>query len=374
LRGQAWHDARAYVLYTALDEVKKTSVYLMRLRELLDETFDTEPDRISRLVHTQVREEQEARIRRLLEVLLTLILFEETNEQEYYRHLLLLEELEDLLSGNADLQEFYGERSANIDESIKRQITWIKSHEKKIDISRRWYLRTNPDYSRVGNIFSSIRYRVRLAIPKMTNNEKIIFGFSYAGYIAASDSIHYSVNRHDYRNQSGEEKRNVHGLGLTVIAILNRCHQLMGRPDVPPANKISSLLKKLDSADLVYSMTIRDINVGDFVLAYGDLGEVVEIRESDYGYRSYRVRYMAEKPMPNLQEDWFPARYVQRFYTRTQARENLKKMIAEGKIPREIGEQMGKLSDEELQSFLRESLLATWRHGFRDCVRERKSK
>jgi hypothetical protein len=208
----------------------------------------------------------------------------------------------------------------------------------------------------------------------MTNNEKIIFGFSYAGYIAASDSIHYSVNRHDYRNQSGEEKRNVHGLGLTVIAILNRCHQLMGRPDVPPANKISSLLKKLDSADLVYSMTIRDINVGDFVLAYGDLGEVVEIRESDYGYRSYRVRYMAEKPMPNLQEDWFPARYVQRFYTRTQARENLKKMIAEGKIPREIGEQMGKLSDEELQSFLRESLLATWRHGFRDCVRERKSK
>src|SRR5205085_482080 len=73
--GPAFSDGRAYVLYTALDEAKKTALYLMRIREFFDAPIDPRKDRLSRLVFAQVIEEQQARERRLLEVLVTLILF-----------------------------------------------------------------------------------------------------------------------------------------------------------------------------------------------------------------------------------------------------------------------------------------------------------
>jgi len=373
ISGQAWHDTRDYVLYTALDEVKKTSTYLMRLRELYQETIPPPTDRISRLVLTQVNEEQESRIRRLLEVLLTLILFENTNEQPYYRHLLHLEELENLLSANADFDEFYGARSGNIDESINREIHQIQEIENNLDLSRCWYLvlkeSLNLKKLRPGGIMSSVRTRIKFALPHMSDSEKVAFNFSYAGYIDASESIHYSINRHDYQYRERQPITGVSGLGLITMLILNRCHQLMGRPDVPLANKLYSLLKdKTNVTSLVYSMTVRDIEVNDFCLAYGDLGEVVEIKESDYGYRSYRVRYLAEKPTPDIQEDWFPARYVQKFYTRAQFFKKIQSEVAEGKLPQDIGEKMGKLSSKELQPLIRASLIETWKHGLRDWV------
>ncbi len=93
--GQVLDDCRSYVLYIALDEVKKASIHLMRLREVLDEKEaakqkHAEDDRLARLVTTSILEEQQMRVRRLLELLVTLIPFSTTNEQPHYRHLLLL--------------------------------------------------------------------------------------------------------------------------------------------------------------------------------------------------------------------------------------------------------------------------------------------
>lgn len=376
--GQALYDAKAYVLYTALDEVKKTSMYLMRLREFFGgPPVSPRTDRLSRLAITHIIEEEDARVRRLLEVLVVLILFESTNDQPYYRHLLLLEELEDLLGANMDLQEFYGARSANIDDSIDNQIQWIRKLENEIDLARCWYLNSKKPLAdrnklRPGGILSNIRTRLKLAMQTMTEFEKVIFGFSYAGFYGrASESIHYSVNRHDFRLQPGEEQKEVQGLGLLILAILDRCHKLLGRPDVPETNRVASLLDKNQPTALVHSFAVRDIQVGDFVLAYGDLAEVLEIRESPYGYRSYRVCYLAEKPKPEIQEDWFPARYVQRFYTRAQFMQNLHRMVAAGELPGDIGEGMGSLSDEELQPIIRRSLIETWKAGLRDWVRNK---
>jgi len=46
--------------------------------------------------------------------------------------------------------------------------------------------------------------------------------------------------------------------------------------------------------------------VGDFVLAYGDLAEVTDIVESKYGYRSYKVLYLAVVPtdVVNAADRW----------------------------------------------------------------------
>jgi len=58
----------------------------MRLREFFEgPAVSPRTDRLSRLIITHIVEEEDARVRRLLEVLVALILFEGTNEQPYYR-------------------------------------------------------------------------------------------------------------------------------------------------------------------------------------------------------------------------------------------------------------------------------------------------
>ena len=182
--GQSWADPRSYVLYTALDEVDKTAMYLLRIRELLSgPTVSPLDDRMSRQLITHLLEEQRGRVRRLLEALVVLVLFETTNEQAYYRHLLLLEGLNDYLSSNSDLEEFYGARSANIDDSIDHQMEWIREVEDEIDLARTWYARSEGplparDKLKPGFVLSSVRARVRQAIPSMTDSERLLFGYS----------------------------------------------------------------------------------------------------------------------------------------------------------------------------------------------------
>jgi len=282
----AWGDSRAYVLYTALDEVKKSAIYLMRLREHLDgPPMSPREDRISRLLFTHVLEEESGRERRLLEVLVTLVLFTTTDDQPYYRDLLLLEQLDDALAVNTDLAEFHGAESANVNESIDHWFEQIRNNEEKIDLAKAWHRKSQTPLPkrqklRPGNLLSSVRKRIKSAIPLMTDHEKLVFGLSYAGYSGASESIHYSVNA---------------------------------------------------------------------------------------GYKSYKVRYLAEKPKPGIQEDWFPARYVRRLYARAQFTEQLESMMSEGEMPPEVGS----FSTEQVQSILRAALTETWHQGLRDCVRSR---
>jgi hypothetical protein len=63
-----------------------------------------------------------------------------TNEDPYYRRLLLLRELRQHLSTDADLRDFYGAPSRNVEWSINRVYEEIRDLEASaIDFSRVWY-------------------------------------------------------------------------------------------------------------------------------------------------------------------------------------------------------------------------------------------
>ncbi len=320
---QCGSDARGYTIYTALDEVIKGVIYLKRIREYLDgPQISPYDNRISRLVLSQLEEEQQARIRRLLEVLVMLVLFTKTNDQVYFHHLLLLERLNNILSYQQDIQKFYEIKIANTEYSIKLQVNLIKQIEKKLDIKRCWYLKNNKPIGEAkilkpGWLLSSIRQRVLLAMPIMNSSEKLVFGFTYGTtYSNMSWGVHYSPNRKEYYLRLGQEFAGVHWIGHLNLLILARCHEILGRPKIVFFDQLNELFTRSNADFLLYNFTVQNIKKGDFVLAYGDLAEVMEIKESSYGYRSYRVRYLAEKPIPDIQEDWFPARYLQLLYTK----------------------------------------------------------
>lgn len=382
--GQAVADARGFVLYGALDEVEKTCMLLIKLRELLsDGEISASTDTISRNIVALTLEEIGGRERRLLEVLVMLVLFTMSNEQPYYRHLLMLELLEDELRQNEDLEEFHGARSLNVEASIKSQVEWIVQHQAEIDFTRAWYLDDKSRPLPTGDVpaarqllnqhvrFSSMRARMRRALPLMRDGEKLCIGLTYAAsYGQASETLHFSADAKAYRLRDGAERSGMAKLGLLTFCVLLRCHELLGRPETPVVGQLAKVYEQnTEAARLVAQLSRRGFEVGDFVLAYGDLAEILEVRESPYGYRSYRVRYLAERPMPDVVEDWFPAQYVQRLYTRVMAVEKMRELLPKHGIPREQVERLIQSAPEVLQEGLRESLRRLWGLGLRDAIR-----
>ena len=379
--GQALDDCRSYVLYIALDEVKKASIHLMRLREALDgkETAKQSIDssRIARLLTISIVEEEQMRVRRLLEALVTLTLFSSTNEQPYYRHLLLLEDLEQSLSENYDMQEFWGQRSANVGDHIRNQIQWIQQIEASVDFNKCWYLRNKEpiqasEESRPGHILSSFRSRLKEALPLMTDAERIAAGYTYNWvYGSSSEAIHFRSNRSDYNIKYEELMFNVKRLGLLINSIIDRCYHLLDKPDAPRTKQISDSMARSDSSALVRAATVGTGEVGDFVLVHGDMAQIVDSKESQYGYRIYRVHYIAEKPKPNIPDDWFPAPYIQVFYAKRRFDEKWASYVKSGDLPKDIRSVLENLTEEELQMAMQQSMKDLWNIAIRNQICKR---
>jgi len=377
--GQILKDCRSYVLYIALDEVKKASIYLLRLRDFFDEeNSNNEPkkaDRLDRLVTSSVLEEQQMRIRRLLELLVTLVHFSNTNEQSYYRHLLLLEDLEQSLSTNSDLQEFWGQPSENTKDYIALLIQQISQVECEIDLKQCWYLNSRIKITKnsnlhPGHIFSSFRDRFKEALPLMTDIERINAGYSYNWvYGSSSEAIHYRPSRDDYLVNADDLMRNVKKLGLFINLVLDRCYHLMGKPDAPRFKCISESLSRSDSSIIVSKQTVGSGEVGDFVLVQGRIGEIAEIKQSKYGYRSYKVHYLPDRLKEDIPYDWFLPFYIQIFYPKQKFLEKWKSYIKSNNIPDDIRAVLSNLTQKEIQLAIRQTIIDLQDFILRDQIK-----
>jgi hypothetical protein len=104
--GPSHADRRGYFMYAVLDELQKAGACLFRWLKLLEEMEapDAEADRFWT---ESIAEEESLRIRKLVEALTDLICFRRTNEDDYYRHLLLLRDLDAARGTQQDLRLFY---------------------------------------------------------------------------------------------------------------------------------------------------------------------------------------------------------------------------------------------------------------------------
>jgi hypothetical protein len=331
-------------------------------------------DRASRLIVESIREEAHARERRLVEVLVNLILFTTTNDHAYYRHFLMLEELCDLLHSNNNLEEFHGARSENIDWSVRQQVERIQHEENRVDFTRTWYLAstvrplagvtpTNTALLNHHAKFSTMRFRLKSAIPLMSPSEKLSAGANYAtAYGRPSEGIHFSGNAKPYRTREGSDKAIVAKIGLLIMSILHRVHELLGKPDVPAIHSMLSSVERSNATnakDLLGKIADRGLECGDFVLAGGLLAEILEVKATNYGNKSYRVKFLAERPNPDLIEDWFPASYVQIFYPKALVATDMQNQVQRGHLSHE---DLAKLMEnpELFQNALRKSVTQVW--------------
>jgi len=138
-------NARAYFLYGCMDEVFKASMASMRWAEAMDmpeeelRTFEASPDaaerHMSRVLLESVIDEQAMWGRKLSELLVDLILFEASNEEDYYRIYLGCRWLVAYLGLQNDFEEFFASRSCNAASTIT-QVTREIEEDRSVSTPR----------------------------------------------------------------------------------------------------------------------------------------------------------------------------------------------------------------------------------------------
>jgi hypothetical protein len=356
---------RDFVLWTALDEVTKTAMVLMRLDGLLDdETADVaEVTPIHRASLAMLIEEARLRARRLVELLVQLVLFGQANAEDYYRHFLLLEELRAATRRNEDLDEFHGAKSAWVQSHIDRLRLETVAVEQTLDFHHAWYVKGPTPSKPDKRTPTSARERIQRALPLMIDFERMAMGTTYdEAFGRPSASVHYAAGV-DPSGERADTKRVIaEGTRLAFIAlcIVRRCHQILGRPTGDCVDRIVQSLESNAEASRLFSLlNIRQrLGVGDFVLARGLLGEVVDEVASRYGYRSLRVDFLVERPLPDLAGDWFPARDVILLFPRDHLAEGVARYVGNDVAARAVSD-------------IRDGVRAAWEAGLREEVRAR---
>lgn len=364
---------REFFYWTALDEVLKTGIFLMKLDGFLS---DEEPPRASpddgdpadRAIEAVLLEEEQLRARRLCELLVQLTLFAQKDQPALYKHFLLLEELKRGAGYNEELEEFHGVASGWVQATLDRTLAEIHALEPNADANDAWYARPHRRPVRSADwrqLISSARHRLIRALPFMTDFERLVLGTTYTeAFGGPSEAIHYRAGA-DPVEHSRESSVVAEGtkLSLLGLCVLRRLHDALGRPAVPPLEQIARVLDaNQQPARLLDSLNSRPaVSIGDFVLASGYLGQVVEERISRFGYRSVRVELLAERPLPDLAADWFRVRDVVRVFSR-------EKLVAGVRL------QLGDPATVVEDTTLRAAALRAWDIGLRAEVHSRQRK
>jgi hypothetical protein len=365
--GFSHEDARAFYLYTALDEVQKASVAIRQWSEFLGGAEEVdESEQLNRVLLEAVLDEQDFRHRRLLEVLIELICFRTTNEQKYYSHYMLLQNFQRESSVVEDYRTFYGFSSARLQAQAEMTWKWIDSLESStFEISRCWYSRHRkrlPRTARPGEIFSSARSRLREALSQASEHEKMVLGFSYYEYSRASVGVHFQASHQRLGEKSTESVKGISMLGVLALNCLAAAQKLIG---VVPDGLNRDMTDSLQGKEVVqiFESTVGNRGeAGDFVLAYNEyLAEILEAKTNEFGYQSYRVKILDDQPPWSLTEDWLPPQEVLRLDEVNQLVQATRgKMIEE------------KVTDEgSIEAAVRQSTLHIWKHGFREAVLSR---
>lgn len=373
--GYSHLDARSFYLYAVLDEIQKAGVAIRQWMEFLEDPRDglrfNPKDQTHRMILESVLDEQDFRQRKLLEILVDLICFRTTNEQDYYRHFMLLQELQHGLTAREDFRYFYDLTSLRLAANIEPEMEWIHQlEEHAIDAAECWYRRERRrvgDNPRPGQLFSSFRARLTVALSEATEAEKLVLGRSYYAYSQTSSRVHFQPLQQRFPNWMEEARSRVSMIGVLAINVLVACQKLLSEIPQGINEDIREVLEESDEIRAMFEESVgKRATQGSFVVAYGEiLAEVLETRTSQFGYESYCVRFLEEAPPFGIAEDWLPPQEIQRLYDLNRLAEDVREQLTISGVPRD------KIDEEALQMSVRNAVIQSWKAGLREVVLRR---
>lgn len=289
----------------------------------------------------------------LIELLVEMKLFQCTNEEAYYRHYVLLSEMNRVVKKDDDLQEFFSCRSSvwqGMSAILDAELTVA---EEAIDLSRAWYGKREKSERRAPKAkMVSHRQKFRKALRALSDMEKQLVGMTYfAGYSNASEDIHAGVSDPFLRHKNTRPEpfeAAIQSLALFCLHIYDNVVELL-RVDTNEmwVDRLKQIIHVNDGQDEERIRQIAwrpEIEIGDFVLVGGRLGQVKTIQVSPYSYRSFQVRFLDIGRVPV--EDCIPPFNLRLFQKLTVIRQGVQAKMKESPL-KEISLE-NRLSSEEL--------------------------
>lgn len=341
--------ARDFLVLRTLAEVQKYGVSARRWHTV-EKNFQP-GDRYDEVEAESLLLDRVAWQRRLLEALVALINFSSTNDVRYFHHFLAVQEFARHNQRLGDERIFFGNES----ELTRANIATLRH---AVDAARAqlhepadcWYLRRGEKYKS-----ASLRSQYIRALKLATASEKTALGYTYAiSFGAASERLHFGVLDAPHSPTPGDDVAESLS-GLLTFAIIARAHDLCG---VEPAGVNKVLVARARTAKIPEFLAPA-LAVGDFVLTTGPhIAEILDIRTTDFGYVSFRVKFLDDVTGPGLAEDWLPALAVRIFMTRHEMIGGLQTRLAEHSME-------GQFDEKQMVEASREAVVEMWKLGLR---------
>ena len=376
-------DAKKLFLYGVCKEVIKSCVGLINDKEFLQEIPDrtkNKADRMEKIIIGGIVDAQTYRIRKMIELLSLLILFNKnTRNDREYRIFLSAENLDLALSRQQDFRDLYDKRNIlNTQHSIDDYIKRIQRDLKELGLEHIWFLnkdklkKLEKSEKLKPSIFESKKKLFLDALLVANADERLALGISYGrGYSRTSQSVHPLLGSHDYgkdNNNAGHIITNLSYLSIICMHIMHLAYKIAKIDDPDGLTKIMGKNFEKSEASKSIAQFSKELEVGDLILtAWTDIAEIIEEYTSKYGYKAYKIRYLLQPPLPEFPEDWIESSNIlARLMTKSWVRSFFEKNTSVDKIPKEVKEiwpEVMKQSDEELMESVKHFFVDMHKHG-----------
>ncbi len=370
-------DAKKLFLYGVCKEVIKSCIGLTNDKEFLQEVPDHEenkPERMEKIIVGGITDAQTYRIRKMVELLSLLILFDRnTKRDEEYRIFLSAENLDLALARQEDFRELYEKRTiSNTQHSIDDYAKRIQDDLKALGVQELWFLNKRRLKDLRPPVFESKKRLFLDALLVASADERLALGISYGrGYSRTSQSVHPLLGSHDYGKDDNDTKHiitNFSYLSIICMHIMHLAYKIAGMNDPEGLTKIMGENFEKSEASKNVAQFKKELEVGDLVLTvWTDLAEIIEEHTSKYGYKAYKIKYLLRPPLPEFPEDWIESSNIlARLMTKSWARSFLEKNTSMDKMPKEVKDiwpEVMKQTDEELMKSVMHFFVDMHKHG-----------
>src|ERR1041384_6080606 len=336
---------RDYYIYAVFDEPPESA------------PPDEDGRRITRNILETVQRSQSLLARRLIEILSELINFSYCNSNAYFDHYLLYKELYQYKRRKADFETYFNIANSNAQTAIDLLKTAIGDGERKLEIDKCWYLKRPKGGSPQPNGKAELlpfQSTFNRALLLATRSERAVIGFHYGdAFREPSRAIHLSIGGvQPTVSFSLLNARRGQIVNLALHCLL-RCRRIVDiRSRTGCGARIARVLTNSKMSRRMYRHITRlEIARGDFVAVFNRLAEVVAVKKSRYGYRSFTVKYLST-PLAGEKADWFPALNLTKVADGEKTRKEVIKLLRSfGATPP---------SPRRIRQAMRESVLVLW--------------
>lgn len=399
LKNIGHNDACSFYLYSMVSEVLKAAISNMRTLEFIKDSMEEEKycpkakmrlsestkDKklayIDRAIFEGFDDEQNLWRRKLSECLSNLICFTTTNEEPYFKLFIAANELSDLLFANDDFLEFFDCKIENINLQCQETFNIIQNVSKSMRKDECWFLKNNFKFDKIptnGDFMQSYRQVFLKSFTLAEKGEKNVLGFTYqVGYGGMSKTAHFSTEGPSRDIDFERLTSGITAISITGYYVLRRAYEIYKVTPSEIGQKIfRELVEGTGAIQSHFLSTVRDYEQGDLLTTGNDLVEVLQVKTSKYGYKSYYVRYLVNPAIQSIEKEWLPARYIyKRIVKKSKVRDYYRDILKRNPDKEKEIAMIMQMSDEQLFESMKRVFVELAKHGIlQNSLREQKKK